>query len=100
MWKATQTPKPVALVMGSEKSSEGGLECGKDGNGVLDSLGGSLQCSSMGKASVSSPPLVGPPSERSLDSGLNWYKPFMCQGTVKIGGVAYPVTVFRDTGAQ
>ena len=24
----------------------------------------------------------------------------MCQGTVKIGGVAYPVTVFRETDAQ
>ena len=34
-WKATQTPKPVALVMGSGKSSEGGLECGRGSNGGL-----------------------------------------------------------------
>ena len=53
----------------------------------------------MGKASGSSP-FVRPPSERSLDSGFDWCKPFMCQGTVEIGGVAYPVTVFRETDAQ
>ena len=41
-WKVKQTPKPVALVMGSGKSSEGGLECGRGGNGILHSLGGSL----------------------------------------------------------
>ena len=93
------TPKPVALLMGSGKSSEGGLECGTGGNWVLDSLGGSLQCSLMGKASVRSP-LVRPLPERSLDSGLDWCKPFMCQGTVKIDVVAYPITVFRDTVAQ
>ena len=34
-WKATHTPKPMALVMGSGKSSEGGLECGMGGNGSL-----------------------------------------------------------------
>ena len=99
VWRRLQTPKPVALVMESEKSSEGGLECGTDGNWVLDSLGGSLQCSLMGKASVRSP-LVRPLPERSLDSGLDWCKPFMCQGTVKIDVVAYPITVFRDTVAQ
>ena len=38
--KATQTPKPVALVMGSGKNSEGGLEYGWGSNEVLDSLGG------------------------------------------------------------
>ena len=70
--------------MGPGKSSEGGLECGRDGNGVLDSLGGSLQCSTMVKASVSSP-FVRPPPERPVDSGLDWCKPFMRQGTVKIG---------------
>ena len=97
--KATLTPKPVALVIGSGKNSEGGLECGRSGNVVLDSLGASLQCSSMGKTSVSFP-LVRPPSERSLGSGLDWCKPFMCQGTVNIGRVAYTVTVFRDNGAK
>ena len=58
-----------------------------------------LHCSSMGKASVGSPH-VRPPPERPVDSGINWCKPFKCQGTVKISGVAYFVTLFRDTGAQ
>ena len=34
-WKATYTPKPVALVLGTGKNSEGGLECGMGGNGVV-----------------------------------------------------------------
>ena len=53
----------------------------------------------MGKTSVSFP-LVRPPPERFLDSGFDWCKLFMCRGIMKIGGTAYPVTVFRDTGAQ
>ena len=54
-WKATQIPKLVAPIMGSGKSSEEGFECSRGDNGVLDSLGGSLQCFSIDKASVSSP---------------------------------------------
>ena len=90
-WKATHTPKPVALVMGSGRLA-------REAWSVVWVVTVSW-IASMGKASLSSP-LVRPSPKRSLDSGLDYCEPFMCQGTVIISGVAYPLTVFRDTGAQ
>lgn len=44
--------KPVALVVGSCHGSEGGMECGKGSDRVLESLVGSSECISLGKARV------------------------------------------------
>ncbi len=52
-----------------------------------------------GKAGVAVPsPVFTSPS--LVRSELDWCRPFLCQDTVEIDGVTYPVTVLRDTAAQ
>ena len=49
-------------------------------------------------ASLVSLPVVA--SVTPADAELDWCRPFLCGGTVEIGGSKYPVTVLRDIGAQ
>lgn len=95
-WRATQIPKPVALVVRSTQGCGEGLECGSGNDRISDSIESSQECTPLGEAGVDYP-LVKPPTDRLVDSGFDYCQPFTCLVTVTL---RYLVPVFRDSVVQ
>ena len=95
-----KTPqKPVALLVWPDQDQEERLLAPSGHEGKKAPNGPELDCEEEIQAgSLVSPPVVA--SVTPADSELDWCRPFLCGGTVEIGGSKYSVTVLRDTSAQ
>ena len=86
--KPPPQPKPVALLVWPSQREVSELKMpGWHQTGVCQELGSPAA------------PVVTESTDGS-DSELDWCRPFLCKGTVVIGGVTYPVTILRDTAAK